>query len=244
MPIRPVLSGDREAVPRAAMRYRLLEGGKAQSPEGASGTKGESASLSAMDDSAAQAAIRADEARMRAVADGDGEEFGRLIADEAPRLTRFVAAVLCDLSEAEEVVQEALIRLWQNADGWEPRARIGTWLHQVAYRLSIDRLRRRRPHVDIDDLDNVLEDEAPTPERNLVRVEDVRLVHEALDRMPDRQRAVIVLAHFQELSQADASAIMGMSQHAYESLLARARRRLRGLLAGEGMEDGEDWSGS
>ncbi|MBN9434520.1 MAG: sigma-70 family RNA polymerase sigma factor [Bosea sp.] len=193
-------------------------------------------------DSAADAAIRADDRLMRAVAAGDDEAFGRVITAESPRLTRFVAAVLCDLGEAEEVVQEALIRLWRNADGWEPRARIGTWLHQVAYRLSIDRLRRRRPHVDIDDLDDVLEDEAPSPERQLSRIEDVRLVHEALDRMPDRQRAVIVLAHFQELGQAEASAIMGMSEHAYESLLARARRRLRGLLAGQRDEDGEDWT--
>ncbi len=88
----------------------------------------------------------------------------------------------------------------------------------------------------------MLEDEAPSPERQLSRIEDVRLVHEALDRMPDRQRAVIVLAHFQELGQAEASAIMGMSEHAYESLLARARRRLRGLLAGQRDEDGEDWT--
>jgi len=193
-------------------------------------------------DSAADAAIRADDRLMRAVAAGDDEAFGRVITAESPRLTRFVAAVLCDLGEAEEVVQEALIRLWRNADAWEPRARIGTWLHQVAYRLSIDRLRRRRPHVDIDDLDDVLEDDTPSPERQLSRIEDVRLVHEALDRMPDRQRAVIVLAHFQELGQAEASAIMGMSEHAYESLLARARRRLRGLLAGQRDEDGEDWT--
>ncbi|MEJ1938905.1 sigma-70 family RNA polymerase sigma factor, partial [Nostoc sp. NIES-2111] len=100
----------------------------------------------------------------------------------------------------------------------------------------------RRPHVDIDDLDDVLEDDTPSPERQMSRIEEVRLVQEALDRMPDRQRAVIVLAHFQELGQAEASAIMGMSEHAYESLLARARRRLRGLLAGQRDEDGEDWT--
>lgn len=235
---------DRKAAGTASMRYRLLNGGRAGEADRGGGRKGESSSVSETDDHAADAAIRADDALMRAVADGDGEAFARLIAAEAPRLTRFVAAVLCDLPEAEEVVQEALIRLWRNADAWEPRARIGTWLHQVAYRLSIDRLRRRRPHIDIDELDNVLEDEAPTPERQLSRVEDVRLVHEALDHMPDRQRAVIVLAHFQELSQAEASAIMGMSQHAYESLLARARRRLRGLLIGSREEDGEEWTGS
>jgi RNA polymerase sigma-70 factor (ECF subfamily) len=224
------------------MRYRLIEGGRVEPADREAGTKGDNSPVGDRSDSAADAAIRADDRLMRAVAAGDDEAFGRVITAESPRLTRFVAAVLCDLGEAEEVVQEALIRLWRNADAWEPRARIGTWLHQVAYRLSIDRLRRRRPHVDIDDLDDVLEDDTPSPERQLSRIEDVRLVHEALDRMPDRQRAVIVLAHFQELGQAEASAIMGMSEHAYESLLARARRRLRGLLAGQRDEDGEDWT--
>ncbi len=224
------------------MRYRLIEGGRVEPADREAGTKGDHSPVGDRSDSAADAAIRADDRLMRAVAAGDDEAFGRVITAESPRLTRFVAAVLCDLGEAEEVVQEALIRLWRNADAWEPRARIGTWLHQVAYRLSIDRLRRRRPHVDIDDLDDVLEDDTPSPERQLSRIEDVRLVHEALDRMPDRQRAVIVLAHFQELGQAEAAAIMGMSEHAYESLLARARRRLRGLLAGQRDEDGEDWT--
>ncbi|SHE65122.1 RNA polymerase sigma-70 factor, ECF subfamily [Kaistia soli DSM 19436] len=240
----PATDDERKAASAAPMRYRLMIGGKAESAAGAAGARDESSSLSEIDERAAADAVRSDEALMRAVADGDGEAFGRVIAAEAPRLTRFVAAVLGDLSEAEEVVQEALIRLWRNAEAWEPRGRIGTWLHRVAYRLSIDRLRRRRPHIDIDELENVLEDDAPTPERQLVRVEDVRLVHEALDRMPDRQRAVIVLAHFQELSQAEASAVMGMSQHAYESLLARARRRLRGLLAGEETGDREEWTES
>lgn len=238
------VGGDREAIRAAPMRYRLLKGGRAEQDGRAAGTTSESSSLGEMDDHDADDAVRADYALMRAVAAGDDDAFARLIAAESARLIRFAAAVLCDLPEAEEVAQEALIRLWRNADAWEPRARVGTWLHQVVYRLAIDRLRRRRPHVDIDDLEEVLEDEAPSPERLLARVDDVRQVHEALDRMPDRQRAVIVLAHFQELSQAEASAIMGMSQHAYESLLARARRRLRGLLAGQREEDGEEWTGS
>lgn len=242
MPSLTATGAKSEAGRSPPMRYRLIEGGRVEPADREAGTKGDNSPVEDRSDSAADAAIRADDRLMRAVAAGDDEAFGRVITAESPRLTRFVAAVLCDLGEAEEVVQESLIRLWRNADGWEPRARIGTWLHQVAYRLSIDRLRRRRPHVDIDDLDDVLEDEAPSPERQLSRIEDVRLVHEALDRMPDRQRAVIVLAHFQELGQAEASAIMGMSEHAYESLLARARRRLRGLLAGQRDEDGEDWT--
>jgi RNA polymerase sigma-70 factor (ECF subfamily) len=145
--------------------------------------------------------------------------------------------VLSDLAEAEEVVQEALLRLWKQAATWEPNARIGTFLHQVAYRIAIDRLRRRRPHLDIDGFDDILEDDAPTPERHLTQKDDGRVVQAALDQLSERQRTVIVLAHFQELGQAEGADIMGIGEHAYESLLARARRRLRSLLGGK---DGDD----
>jgi len=224
----------------ARMGYRLLAGGRsAELPF--EETKGRAVPLSPKDDSARDAALRADQTLMFAIAAGEREVFARLIEAEAPRLNRFVLAILSDLSEAEEVVQEALLRLWRQAPEWEPRARIGTYLHRVAYRLAIDRLRRRRPHVDIDDYDDRIEDEGPAPDRNLDRIDDVRLVHEALDQLSDRQRAVIVLAHFQELGQSEAAAILGIGEHAYESLLARARRRLRTLLAENGEEDGEDW---
>jgi RNA polymerase sigma-70 factor (ECF subfamily) len=226
------------------MSYRLIVGGR-DTEASPTGTGNRAAELAPSDPpSSLDAGVLADSVLMRAVADGDSEAFARLIRVEAPRLTRFVAAMLSNLSEAEEVVQESLIRLWKGAGEWQPNGRIGTFLHQVAYRLSIDRIRRRRPHIDIDTLENQLEDWSPTPEHGLVRADDVRRVHEALDQLPERQRAAIVLAHFQELGQTEAAASMALSEHAYESLLARGRRRLRVLLAGQGEGDREEWSGS
>lgn len=230
--------GQREpAVTAAPMRYRLLTGGRAGGAAGLDGLKGRAQALVGMDDPDDGEAIRADHALMQAVADGEEGAFARLISAEAPKLTRFVASMLSDLSEAEEVVQEALLRLWKQAATWEPQARVGTFLHQVAYRIAIDRLRRRRPHVDIDGLDDILEDESPTPERHMAQKDDSRVVQAALDRLSERQRTVIVLAHFQELGQAEAADIMGIGEHAYESLLARARRRLRHLLTGRDVEE-------
>lgn len=231
---------DRKAATPAAMRYRLIAGGKAGDSAGEDDGKGRTQNLAGMDDPDDDTAIRADHALMQAVADGEEGAFARLIQAEAPKLTRFVASVLSDLAEAEEVVQEALLRLWKQAATWEPNARIGTFLHQVAYRIAIDRLRRRRPHVDIDGFDDILEDEGPSPERHLTRMDDGRLVQAALEKLSERQRTVIVLAHFQELGQAEAADIMGIGEHAYESLLARARRRLRGLLGGRDEDDRQE----
>ena len=225
-----------KAATAGAIRYRLILGGKA----GDSDRKGRAQALAGMDDPGDEKAIRADHALMQAVAEGREGAFARLIEAEAPKLTRFVVSVLSDLAEAEEVVQEALLRLWKQAATWEPNARIGTFLHQVAYRIAIDRLRRRRPQVDLDGLEDVLQDQGPGPERHLAQKDDARVVQAALDKLSERQRTAIVLAHFQELGQAEGADIMGIGEHAYESLLARARRRLRSLLGGQDEEDRQE----
>jgi len=180
--------------------------------------------------------VRIDEALMARVAAGDDAAFAVLVDDLAPRLLRFARSMLAESpAEAEEVVQEALLRLWQQAAKWQPHGRVSTWLHQVTYRLSIDSLRRRRPSVAIEMVAD-LEDAGPAPDHRLLRADDVRAVRAAIERLPERQRAALVLGHFQEMSQSDAAAVMGIGESAYESLLARARRRLRTLLLDGGGE--------
>lgn len=179
--------------------------------------------------------IARDRMRLARVAAGDETAFAAIVADETPPLLRFAASILgSGLAEAEEVVQEALIRLWQQADTWQPDGRISTWLHRVTYHLAIDVLRRRRPSVEIAAMEDVLADEDPAPDARLIRVEDLRALRAALDSLPERQRTAVVLRHFQGLGQSEAAEVMDVSEAAYESLLARARRRLRTLLAEEG----------
>jgi RNA polymerase sigma-70 factor (ECF subfamily) len=171
---------------------------------------------------------------MAAVAAGDDAAFARLVGLETPRLLRFARSILtASPAEAEEVVQEALVRLWQNAEAWQPNGRVSTWLHQVVYRLCIDSIRRRRPSVDIGSIEAELEDDSPLADVRLAREDDARRLHAAIERLPDRQRTALVLCHYQELGQADAAAVMGIGESAYESLLARARRRLRAWLAND-----------
>jgi RNA polymerase sigma-70 factor (ECF subfamily) len=175
-------------------------------------------------------------AEMRAIAAGDSAAFRRLIERESPRLLRFALGMLGSLEEAEDVVQEALLSLWENAATWRPEARIGTWLYRVSYNRAIDRLRRRRNFVD----DSVLiefPDAAEPPDLRLVRGEAVHDLREAVARLAPRQRTAVLLFHFQELPQREVAEIMGISEPALESLLARARRRMRFWLGVEGDHD-------
>jgi RNA polymerase sigma-70 factor (ECF subfamily) len=193
--------------------------------------------LSRDDDPTDRRRIHADRATMAAIAAGDDRAFARLAAEETPRLLRFARMLLAGTAEAEEVVQEALLRLWRQAETWQATGRVSTWLHQVTYRLSIDIIRRRQVSVPID-ADTELEDEIPAPDAGLLRADDVRAVRAALAVLPERQRTALVLFHFQEMGQTEAAAVMGVGERAFESLLARARRSLRNALSVAGKDDG------
>jgi len=182
--------------------------------------------------------ILADAALMSSIASGDSGAFARLMREQGPRLLRLATPMLRDGAEAEDVLQEAFLRLWRAAPGWRPSARIGTWLHTVVYRLVIDRIRARRVHVALDTVQDLLPATAAPADELLADFERQDAFARALDQLPPRQQAALVLAYDKELSQAEASVVLGCTQEAYESLLARGRRRLREIVAASASEGG------
>lgn len=155
-----------------------------------------------------------------------------LVSLTGPRMLAVASRMLNDAAEAEDVVQEVFARVWRHAPSWRPGAAgFDTWMHRVAMNLCYDRLRRRRD-AGPDGLD-ALVDETPSAHATLNARDVSARVGEALAALPERQRAAIVLHHYQELSNIEAAALMEISVEALESLLARARRALRAALAGE-----------
>lgn len=179
-----------------------------------------------------------DEELLSRVARGDSAASRALVARKLPRLLSLAGRMLDDPSEAEDVAQEAFVRVWKQAPRWRPgEARFDTWLHRVAVNLCYDRLRRRRERPCADPPDRA--DEGPGPDRGLQAQDTGRRVTAALQALPDRQREAIVLCHYQELGNIEAAAVMGISVEALESLLGRGRRALRATLADlrEGRDD-------
>jgi RNA polymerase sigma-70 factor (ECF subfamily) len=140
--------------------------------------------------------------------------------------------LLGNVEDAEDVVQDTLIRLWENAAVWTPDARIGTWLHRVAYNRAVDLLRRRRAFVDDSALLELV-DEGESPDAAMVRNEAALSLRDAIEMLPTRQRTAVLLFHFQDFSQREAANVMGVSEDALESMLGRARRQLRHWLSGD-----------
>jgi RNA polymerase sigma factor (sigma-70 family) len=221
------LAGEGPGSPQSA-RERLALGARAEHD----GTKGAWRSLGrGMPEARVRLAeTDPDEALLARVAKGDPAAVRAMVARKLPRLMSLGQRMLGDVGEAEDVAQEAFLRIWKQAARWRPgEARFDTWLHRVALNLCYDRLRRRRETPTDQPPEQV--DTGPAPDRGLEARDVASRVSRALQALPERQREAIVLCHYQELGNIEAAAVMGVSVEALESLLSRGRRALRAALA-------------
>ena len=158
---------------------------------------------------------------------GGDQEAARILTDQLlPGALRQAWRMLGDQNEAEDVAQEAMLRLWRQAPDWRAgEARISTWLYRVVHNLCIDRLRRRRPSAAIEDVPEPVDPE-PSVLMRMAQTETSRAVAAAISELPERQRQAIVLRHFEAWSNPEIGEALDCSVEAVESLLARGRRTL------------------
>jgi len=171
-----------------------------------------------------------DEALLRRYAEGDAAAARLLVTRLAPAVLRLARRLLDDAAEAEDVTQEAMLRLWQIAPDWQSgAARPSTWLYRVAFNLATDRLRRRRGVA----LDAVEEPVNPAPAvlDDMIAADRARALELALSALPERQRVAVMLRHLEGLPNPEIAVVMGVGVEAVESLIARGKRRLSEVLS-------------
>ncbi len=162
----------------------------------------------------------------RAVA-GDAGAWSALVHRYLPAVTRCAAYMLGDAAEAEDVAQDTFLRLHRKLATWEGgEDGLSSWLHRVTVNLSIDR-RRGPPRplslVDAGEIAEPADLDGPLDRK--------RHIEAALANLPERQRAALILVHYQGFSGREAASTLEVSVEALESLLSRARRTLRNSLA-------------
>jgi len=169
------------------------------------------------------------------VAAGEEEAFRSLVDRHLPTVLAIARRMLHDDAEAEDVAQETLLRLWRNAAGLEigPHG-VRPWLRRVASNLCIDRVRARRNTLVVEAVPE--ESEPANQVRHLAERELGSRVDAALKALPERQRLALTLFHYEGMSQIEVGEVLGISDEAVESLLARARRTLKVTLK-------EEWRG-
>ena len=173
---------------------------------------------------------------MARLARGDRAALTPLVERHYQRLYRIALGYLRQREDALDVVQEAFVKVFQAAARWDGSADAGPWLSRITVNLSIDRWRRNKrrgqtfsPLIEGDHLE-VLADAGPAPDRGVLRREAGDRLAQALGTLPERQRAVVVLRHYQELSLEEIATTLGMSLGTVKSSLHRALHRMRATL--------------
>jgi RNA polymerase sigma-70 factor (ECF subfamily) len=182
--------------------------------------------------------IEPDSELMKRVAKGDDDAF-RLLFERHYRLAYSVIYRHIGVqAEAEDLVQEAFLRVYRNAGNWEPTAKFSTWLYTVVSNLCLnykrDKARDKLRLVSGDEeggnpLERMATEEAQ--EGEAMDAEDrARVVREAIQELPEQQRMALILSRYEDKSYEDVAVILGTTVAAVKILTSRARTTLRDIL--------------
>jgi RNA polymerase sigma-70 factor (ECF subfamily) len=181
---------------------------------------------------------------MLAYADGDEKAFRELFARHHKRIINFCYRFCFDRGVAEELAQEVFIRVHQAAGRYRPEARFATWLYRIAVNLCLNEARKRKYRVRMEPMDQPLqlgnseamreiEDcDAMSSQEILEAEEREKLIQQSVMRLPEEQRAALLLRVFNEFSYEEISKQMAITEAKVKSLIYRGRWRLQDLLAG------------
>ena len=200
---------------------RSRDGRDAQSVEG-----GKQSSEPANDSAGTDAGERA---LLRKIAAADREAFRQLYYKYYGRLARFLSRVIRNHDDAEEVIQDTLMVVWQHADDFRGTSRVSTWIFGIAYRCALNSLRRSatRSRLLVPELEGVV----AIAEDVTRETEERQLINLGLERLPPEQRLVIVLAYCVGHSCEEIAAIAECPVNTVKTRMYYARRKLRDVIS-------------
>ena len=185
--------------------------------------------------------VDADWGLLARAAGGDGDAFTALVERHQERLVGLCSRWLGDREEARDAAQEVFLKVFRHADRAEPRGRFFTWLYRIAINHCLNQVRRRRivrffsfqglgadRHAGGGPEEAAFDpaDDGPDAEAVLLARERWQRTRESLERLPESQRVVLLLARFEGLSGREIAETLGITEGAVESRLVRAMRRL------------------
>jgi RNA polymerase sigma-70 factor (ECF subfamily) len=208
--------------------------------------------VSATGETSTQLALRDPDIRlMLRVRDDQPGAFEELVELYQHRLVAIMNHLVGNAAEAEDLAQEAFLRVYRARKKYRPRSKFSTWLFTIANNLALNalRARQRKPVVPLPTQDSgplgprpaeqIVRDRGSGPMQRMQRQELADIVRQALEGLNERQRLAVVLNKFEDLNYAEIAEIMGLTTKAVKSLLSRARANLRDALAGYIFMDGE-----
>ena len=167
---------------------------------------------------------------MLAVARGGLSAFGQLVSRHQTSAWNAAYRFLGNTADAEDIAQEAFLRILDSAERYQPTASFRTYLYRIVTRLCFDLSRRKRlrRHQQLPDLAT----KSPSPEGVFIRDERAAAVRQALDSLPAAQKMAVVLRYYEDLGYREIAAVLSTTDKGVERLLARARATLEDRLGG------------
>lgn len=161
------------------------------------------------------------------IQDGNGPAFAVLVERHTERFYRLAYRYLQNKEAAEDLVQDAFLKLWENPALWQPErnSKFTTWFYRVVVNLCLD-LRKKKKPAELDDDLPLIDGRAPVDEM-MMRAQKQRTLERQIDALPERQRQALNLCFAEELSNQEAAEIMGLNLKALQSLIMRAKTTLK-----------------
>ncbi|MFS0724364.1 RNA polymerase sigma factor SigW [Paenibacillus sp. 1P07SE] len=180
------------------------------------------------------------EARLARMAiKGDQQAFAELVGLYQDKLYHMAYRMLNNRQEAEDVVQEAFLRVYNNLERYDENMKFSTWIYRIATNLCIDRLRKRKPSYSLDaessefeglDGYSMIPSDHRTPESETLLSETQQIIHQAMATLPPKYKTVMVLRYLQELSLQEIGDALGMPVTTVKTRVHRGREFLRKKL--------------
>jgi RNA polymerase sigma-70 factor, ECF subfamily len=189
------------------------------------------------------AALERDAELMLRVRAGDETSFGLLLERHRGPMVHFLYRMVQNQAISEELAQEVFFRVYKSREKYEPTAKFTTWLYRIATHLALNWIRDNRktkgqqsldqPVVDGQNgaMERQVTDGAPSAEQNLVRQVRMREIRAAVQSLPEKQRAAVLMHKYDGLGYSQISKVLACSESATKSLLFRAYETLRVRLA-------------
>ena len=188
---------------------------------------------------------------MLRVREGDDQSFALLLERHRGPLIHFIYRMVSNQPVAEELAQEAFLRVYRSRETYEPTAKFTTWLFRIATRLALNHIRDGRKEKNQDRIDGSgtvvskageqtheggggsrqVVEHGLNVEQSMLRRARMDEVRKAIDSLPDKQRAAVMMHKYEELDYAQIAGAIGCSESAIKSLLFRAYETLRAKLA-------------
>jgi RNA polymerase sigma-70 factor, ECF subfamily len=180
--------------------------------------------------------IQTDEELMQRVAKGDKLAFTTLVQIHQNSILNFFWRLMGDKTQAEDLSQDVFLRVWKSAPKYKKRAKLSTWMYRIAMNLYLNKMRalkikniflaplplKRQPQINTE-----VNTDCATPENQLLKAEQTRLIFNILNTLPSAQRLAVTLRFYQGLSYAEISQILDRSISAVDALLIRAKKNIQ-----------------